>query len=147
MAGLIGVLPSGPGLGSLRKPPAYSVKLQISDTQQRYISNFEGLVAGETKTHLVKSSRLISNRLWRWAITFVLVLAVAFPFLIPQPRLTPPTTLMASDKTPPPTLIGALPANVPILIAFDYEPSLSGELEAVAAPLVDQLQIKGRAWP
>jgi hypothetical protein len=140
---LIGVLPTGPGLGSFRKPPAYSVKLQISDTQQRYISNFESLVASETKTRLVKSTRLVSNRLWRWAIALLLILAVAFPFLSTQTRLTPPTTLNTSDKYATSNLIDALPANAPVLMAFDYEPSLSGELEAVAAPLVDQLQAKG----
>jgi hypothetical protein len=143
LAGLIGVIPSGPGLGSFRKPPAYSVKLQVSDAQQRYISNFEGLIANETKTRLVKSTRLVSNRLWRWAIALLLVLTVTFPFLTPQTRLTPPTTLMASDKNATSNLIGALPANAPVLMAFDYEPSLSGELEAVAAPLVDQLETKG----
>jgi hypothetical protein len=143
LAGLIGVLPSGPGLGALRKPPAYSVKLQISDTQQRYISNLESLVASETQNRTVKASRLTSNRLWRWLITVLLVLAVGFPFVIPQIRLTPPPTLLSSDKGATSALIEAIPTNAPVLIAFEYDPALSGELEAVAAPFVDQLQAKG----
>ena len=48
LAGLSGVLPSEPGLGFLRKPPAYSTKLQVSDGQHRYAATLERLIAGET---------------------------------------------------------------------------------------------------
>jgi hypothetical protein len=48
LAGLSGVLPAEPGLGLLRKPPAYSTKLQVSDGQHRYASTLERLIAGET---------------------------------------------------------------------------------------------------
>ncbi len=58
-------------------------------------------------------------------------------------RLTPPTILIPSDKNATINLIEGIPANAPVLIAFDYDPALAGELEAVAAPLIDQLQSKG----
>jgi hypothetical protein len=144
LAGLVGVLPTGPGLGLLRKPPAYSGKLQITEGQQRYSASFDRLVAGETEQRPTKAAQLTSNRLWRWAITLMLVLAVGLP-LLRKTQVTPATSssLLPTDLGVTSTLIEAIPANAPILIAFDYEPALSGELEAVAAPLVDRLQSKG----
>ncbi len=51
--------------------------------------------------------------------------------------------LEPSDNFASSTLIDALAANVPVLVAFDYDPALSGEMEAVAAPLMDRLLAKG----
>ena len=143
LAGLTGVLPSGPGLGMSRKPPAYSVKLQVSNTQQRYISNLEQLVTGETRPSAIKGERQKVKSSWRWLISALLLLAVGVPFLFPQARMTPPTALLPSDRGATTALLNGLPANAPVLIAFDYDPALSGELEMTAAPLIDQLQSKG----
>jgi hypothetical protein len=142
LAGLVGVLPSGPGLGLLSKPPAYSSKLQITEGQQRYVSYFDRLVAGEAQPRSIKTARLKSNRLWRWVITFILVLAVGLP-LLSDTHITPATSITTTDQGATSALIEALPQDAPVLLAFDYEPALSGELEAAAAPLVDRLQSKG----
>jgi len=40
-------------------------------------------------------------------------------------------------------LVSALPPQAPVLVVFDYEPALSGELEAAAAPVIDQLLLIG----
>ena len=39
--------------------------------------------------------------------------------------------------------IKGLRANPPVLLVFDYEPALSGELEAAAAPVLEHLLFKG----
>ena len=142
LAGLRGVLPAGPGLGSMRKPPAYSSKLQVSDGQHRYASFLEQLVVGEANPQTVPTPRLSSNRLWRWLITFVLLLAVGLP-LLKGAQVASPTLLGSSDDYASSRIIDALAGNVPVLVAFDYDPALSGELEAVAAPLMDQVLSKG----
>ncbi len=143
LAGLVGVLPAGAGLGMSRKPPAYSVKLQIASTQQRYISSLEQIVSGETRPSALKSERQEFNRLWRWLIAALLILAVGIPFVFPGARMTPPTTLQPSDKGATTGLLNGISANSPVLVVFDYEPALAGELEMAAAPLIDQLQSKG----
>lgn len=141
LAGLVGVLPPGPGLGSLRKPPAYSVKLQMTESQQRYVNYFDRLLAGETHPHDVKAAGLASNWLWRWLITLLLVVAVTLP-LVTNLHVTPPISLQPTDKSASFALVQAIPVNSPVLVAFDYAPALSGELEAAAAPLFDQLLSK-----
>lgn len=141
LAGLHGVLPVGPGLGPLRKPPAYSTILQVTDGQQRYAAAFERLISSEIEPQAARRTRLASNRLWRWLIASFLILAVGLPLSTRIPvtqasKLQPPEMVNAF------TLIGSLPSNAPVLVVFDYDPALSGELEAAAAPLMDHLLLQ-----
>ena len=142
LAGLRGVLPAGPGLGALRKPPAYSVKLQVSEGQNRYAEFLDRLVAGETQPRTSERRHLAHNRYLRWLIAVLLLLAAAFPFAS-NAQVASPTLLEPSDKFASAQILDGLAGNVPVLVAFDYDPALSGELEAVAAPLVDRLLSKG----
>jgi hypothetical protein len=141
LAGLRGVLPAEPGLGTLRKPPVYSSKLLVSDGQQRYAAALERLIKDESNAQPTQPKQLASNRLWRWAITVLLFLAISLPFL--SNAQVAPTFLASSDKGASSKVIDSLPANVPVLVAFDYDPALSGEMEAVSAPLMDQLLSRG----
>jgi hypothetical protein len=129
-------------LGLLRKPPAYSSKIQVSDGQNRYAASLEQLVAGETHPRALEKAHLPSNRLWRWWIAVLLLLAVGPPFASGA-HFAPGTLLLPSDKGASSKIIDELTTNVPVLVAFDYDPALSGELEAVAAPIMDQLLSKG----
>ena len=146
LAGLRGVLPAEPGMGFLRKPPAYSTKIQVSDGQQRYASYLEKLVEGEADSRVPETTRMPSNRLLRWLIAILLFLAVGLPFTTGAntngAQIAPATSLVSSDLGASSKIIAGLAANVPVLVAFDYDPALSGELEAVAAPLMDQLLAK-----
>lgn len=145
LAGLHGVLPVDPGLGSLRKPPAYTTILQVSESQQRYAASFEKLISSETQPQAAKSARITSNRLWRWLIAGLLVLAVGLP-LISRTAITPASKLQPPEMVDAFTVINSLPSratNAPVLVVFDYDPAFSGELEAAAAPLMDHLLLQG----
>ena len=142
LAGLRGVLPATPGLGLLRKPPAYSTILQVTDGQQRYAAAIEKLIASESQPQAPRRMTLVSNRLWRWLIAVLLILAVALPLVTGIPT-TPASSLQPPEMLSAFNLILNLPANAPVLVVFDYEPALSGELEAAAAPLMDHLLLQG----
>ena len=145
LAGLQGVLPAGPGLGPLRKPPAYSNILQVSDGQQRYAAALERLITNETQPQAVRSGHLMSNRLWRWLVAALLILAVGLP-LITGIQVTPASKLRPPEMVDALALINNLPSTTPnaaVLVVFDYDPALSGELEAAAAPLMDRLLLQG----
>jgi hypothetical protein len=81
LAGLRGVLPASPGLGAMRKPPAYTVKLQANNNQQRYAAQLERMVMEEGQARGRKPPRLISNRVWRLVISIVLITAILFPLV------------------------------------------------------------------
>jgi hypothetical protein len=142
LAGLQGVLPASPGLGTLRKPPAYSAILNVTEGQQRYAAAFEKMISGETLPQAAGKARLTSNRVWRWVITILLLAAVVAPLLTGIPA-TPASTLRPPETVSAFTLIGSLPSNAAVLVIFDYDPALSGEMEAAAAPLMDHLLLQG----
>ena len=52
------VLPVGSGRGPLRKSPAYSTNLQVTDGQQRYAAVFEQLISSEMQPHVASKLRL-----------------------------------------------------------------------------------------
>jgi len=140
LAGLRGVLPAGAGLGTPRTPRPYTTGLRVSEEQQRYAAYLEKLMAGETKPTAAETTRRLSSRLWRWLIAALLVLAVGLPF---ASGAQISSTSILSDKGASAKIIDGLSTNVPVLVAVDYEPALSGELEAVAAPVMNQLFVKG----
>ncbi|MBM3150845.1 MAG: hypothetical protein FJZ96_01350 [Chloroflexi bacterium] len=146
LAGLRGVLPAAPGMGAFRKPPAYSIKLQASEDQARNAAQLERLVAGEgQRSELPEPSLLGPARILRWVVALLLLLAVLLPVasgmqVAPDLSGYPPEMVAARNVVQDPALV---PVNAPVLIAFDYEPALAGELEAAAAPLIDNLLFTG----
>ena len=142
LAGLQGVLPVSPGLGTLRKPPAYTTVLKVTEGQQRYAAALERMISGETQPVATGKARLTSNRLWRWLITLFLIAAVVTSLFLGIPA-TPASTLRPPETVSAFTLVGSLPPNAPALVIFDYDPALSGEMEAAAAPLMDHLLLQG----
>lgn len=143
LAGLRAVLPSEPGLGPLRKPPAYSFKLQTTDTQQRYAAHLEKLISSEVEPRSAASSRTSTGGWLRLLIAALLILFIGVP-IVSGLQITPSEALYPPEMSAEFNLISNnLPANAPVLVAFDYEPALSGELEAAGVPVIDHLLLKG----
>ena len=142
LAGLRAVLPASPGLGILRKPPAYSIKLQASDSQQRYAAHLEKLISTETATLPVRKFQPISGKLMRWIIAALLIFVIVTP-IITGIQVTPSSAVYPPETMAMMNLISDLQPNAPVLVVFDYEPALSGELEAAAAPVIDHLILIG----
>ncbi len=83
--------------------------------------------------------RLRTHRL----IYFVLFLAVLIPLLLGWPSMpfsSPPTPsgVEALFQT-----VESLPAGSTVLVAFDYEPYMAGEMEMLASPVLAHLKEKG----
>ncbi len=142
LAGLQGVLPAAPGLGPLRKPPAYSIKLQVTENQQKYAAYLERLVSQETQAKGPGAARLASSRLWRWLITALLFAVVLLSLLTGVPSM-PESGLQPPEMVDAFTAVGNLAPDSAVLVVFDYDPALFGELEAAAAPVIDHLLVQG----
>jgi hypothetical protein len=136
LAGLRGVLPAVPGIGPSSKPEAYSLKLQASEDQQSNASMLEQMLAEEIHPKPVSAQKvMLTQRLFRWVIAVLLVVVVIIgngTQINPMPTSAPLETSAALKY-----IQDTLPANAPVLLIFDYEAALAGELEASAAPLVD----------
>lgn len=139
LAGLQGVLPAQAGFTPTSKPKAYSLKLNANDEQMRHAAILEEILAAETAPVALESfSTLRTSRSLRWALA-ILMLAVVIGtrflntqiFSMPQGVPNEVNAVLQITQT--------FPENARLLVAFDYEPSRVGEMEAAAAPLFDNL--------
>jgi hypothetical protein len=135
LAGFRGVIPASP-IGSSLRPKAFSLKLQITEEQQASATLLEQLIAGEKILQPPKETTGISSpNVLRWALS-VLFLVVLGTVLGLGSRWMP---IVPSNELS--DLVVAIPASSPVLVVVDYEPSFSGEMEASAGPLLDQLAL------
>jgi hypothetical protein len=145
LAGLRGVLPAEPDVSRVGKTTGYSIKLLVSDAQQTHASLLESLVKEEGLARpLPQRSVISSQHLLRLAITVVLIVAVVFPMLMSWPQESPPAFPPEAGAVN--FYINNLRSGAPVLVAVDYEPGWSGEMDATAAGVIRHLELKG-AYP
>jgi hypothetical protein len=133
------VLPAVPGVGPSSVPKAYSIKLRASEDQQSGASMLEQMLAAEINPKPITTQPImLSQRFLRWIIAVVLLVVVGGLLFTgtqidPIPVSASPETEAFLDDF----VQGNLPTEAPVLLIFDYNAALSGELETAAAPLVD----------
>jgi hypothetical protein len=143
LAGLKGILPAEPEMAIGRRPPTYAMKLQVSEAQQDQAALFEQTVRTEAESKPVPSRPLVtSQNLLRYVIAAVLLLVILVPLWpgssqVALPQLAPEEILATSQ------IISRLSTGTPVLLAVDYEPGLSGEMDASLTAVVDHLMIQG----
>lgn len=139
LAGLQGVLPAAPGMEPLSKPKAYSIKLQASEEQRAHAALLEQILAAETAPEPIASIPfLIVQRSLRWLLAGLLLLVLFAVLFLRTGLFTLPAGESNSIKDARITTEG-IPEKAPVLVVFDYEPALAGEMEAAAAPLFDHM--------
>lgn len=143
LAGLPGVLPTTPGLGNLRKPLNYSIKLRVTDDQSLQAEQLEQLLGTEGQAGTFsRVDKKLPRRILRWVVAILVLLTVSLPIIsglqITSPLVNYPPELLAARE-----ILYGLPPNSPVLLVFDYEPAYSGELEVTAAPILENLIFSG----
>jgi hypothetical protein len=142
LAGLRGALPAEPDVSHVQKPPVYSIKMQVSDTQQLQAELLRGLVEGEGQPQALRGRPAISSQEFiRLFIAVLLIFPLLFAVLTGTPQFDLPAPSPEVDAAG--KQIDALPAGAPVLLAVDYQPGFSGEMDAVAVPVVQQLFERG----
>ena len=135
LAGFRGVIPSAQ-IGSSLRPKAFSLKLQVTEDQQTSASLIEQIIADETLAQPKKIEKGVSSqKMLRWILSglFLLVLGAVLGLGLRTMPIVPSSQLSE--------LVATIPDASPVLVVIDYEPSFSGELEASAGPLLDQLAL------
>jgi hypothetical protein len=142
LAGLRGILPAEPEIALQKKAPTYSVKLQVPEGQQSHATILADQVKSEGIPRPVPRGPVISSQAILRVVIFVILLAaISIPALggefgIALPEL--PAEIITARN-----LVNAVPDNGNVLLAVDYQPGFSGEMDAAAASLLDHLMIKG----
>lgn len=139
LAGLQGVLPAVPGMIPSGKPKAHAIRLQATEGQQAHAALLEQIIAAEsTPQPITTPPFVLSQRVLRWAIAALIVLLVS-AMLFSGSRALPMPVALPLETRAAFQVIERLPPNAAVLLVFDYEPALAGEMEAAAAPLVDNM--------
>jgi hypothetical protein len=139
LAGLQGVLPAVPGYAPTSKPKAYSIKLNASDEQLVHAELLEQILAAETAPEPIESlSTLRTSRSLRWTISFLILASILLMVSMRLQFFSMPVGV-PNEVRDVLSFAQSLPQNAPVLVAFDYEPSRVGEMEAAAAPMLDQI--------
>jgi hypothetical protein len=145
LAGMPGILAAEYDLERVRKPPTYSIKLQVPQEQQERLDLLKGLLAEEEQVApLTKPPALPTTYILRLLILGAFVLGAVFAFWagarqtpIPQASAVPQPAVDLSAA------VDRLPNFSAVLVVFDYEPGSIPEMETAALGVVDQLLTKG----
>lgn len=142
LAGLSGVLPAEPEIVQFGKPPVFSARLDVTESQARHAAAFSRLVAAEGRPREDQGRQVaLPTRVLNWMIAGAVFLAVLFPLIV-QSQGTPRPEVDAAQFEPSTSVfngIDVLPPNAPVLIAFEVQPALYGELSAPAAAVLSHL--------
>lgn len=143
LAGLENILPAESGDTLFGTHLVPRVNLYVSKTQQSHIALLQQMIIDEEEAPPVKRRTLeIPQQIFRWLIAGLLYLAVLLPVFTHQSK-TPLPSNTHPEISSMAEIINALPPNSPILVAFEYQPGLSGEMEAASAAVLDHLLIRG----
>jgi hypothetical protein len=147
LSGLRGVLPVAENLFRYRKPPIYSTKLRMTEKQRTQASLFETILQQESQPLVIQPENVHAPRM---VLRLLIALALVFVLLVPSypginftPLSTPvlyPAELLNMFQQIDQNLSQGQESTV--LLAVDYEPGLSGEMQAAAAPVISHLMAK-----
>ena len=143
LAGLRGVLPVDMQAIKYRKPPVYSVKLKVTETQAAHAGQMEDLLERENKPREAKRvGAQGSKRLMQLVVALVLIVvlvlfrgASSIPDIPGRPYLSPFVTSFFNE-------IETLPSGSAVLLAVDYDPGYSGEMKAASNTAIQRLMSK-----
>jgi len=145
LAGLHSVLPAEPEITHFKKPPVYSAKLQVTSSQKAHADLFHKMLSAGEGIEPVPTSPLITTQhAFRWLVAFIFIISIGI-FIIGGGEFFPPpgNTGIPDSTYAASKIINTIPDQAPVLLAFDYEPGIAGEMNAAAASLVDHLMLKG----
>lgn len=143
LVGLRGVISAHPSAIQARKPPTYSIKLRVTEEQRAQLEMMEELLAEEQKPKTLPSKRAISYRhILRLVVAVVLILPIIWTVIFRSERAQDPQPASIPSVVDFTQQIQKLPTGAPVLLAFDYEPGFSGELNGAISTLLSQLFAK-----
>jgi hypothetical protein len=143
LVGLRGVINARPSAIRARKPPAYSIKLRVTDEQRARVEMMEALLVDEQKPKPLPSQPVLTSRnIFRLVIAAALILPIAWMIITGSQRVPAPQPGEVPGVVDFTQQVQALPGGSPVLLAFDYEAGFSGEMNIAVSTLITQLKIK-----
>jgi hypothetical protein len=144
LAGIWGALQPETELVSEVEPKGTSVALLVSDNHRIHAELLKTMLeGGEKPSSLPARIEDATQNLLRWIIAIILLITIIWSLIDSNNPQNPQSWEVPSEVVSVYNLINTLSAEDRVLIAFEYEPGLSPELNAAAQPVVDHLLIRG----
>lgn len=144
LAGIWGVLPSEPDSAREGEPKSTSVALQVSDNHRVNADLLKGMLGEKWESKPLASSRVFASQDYiRWIIALILFAAIIWALITSSQEQNPRSLSTPNEVVSVYNLINGLTVGDRVLVAFEYDPGLSPELDAAAAPVVDHLLLRG----
>ncbi len=145
LAGLSDVLPAEPEIVHFGSPATPVTGFNLTKTQQGYSQLLHALVVSEEDISKTTRRKVaLPQQILRWVIAGFLYVVVVIPIFWESNAVSLPDTkdtiIEIQDVA---VKIDELQENDIVLIAFEYQPGLSGEMEAAAAAVIDHLLTQG----
>lgn len=142
LAGIKGVLPVEPDIASTHKPGTFGLKLNVSDMQRARAEMLQELIQKEAEGKPVpRKPTLSSQRILQIVIAVTLILAILSTLIIDTQIAQVPGFPIETGAVS--QLISSLSSSDRVLVAIDYQPSFSGEMEAAGTAVLDHLMLRG----
>ncbi|HEX9089867.1 MAG TPA: hypothetical protein VF831_00175 [Anaerolineales bacterium] len=140
LVGLRGVISAHPSAIQVRRPPTYSIKLRVTDEQRARVEMMQELLAEEQKPKPLPSKPIITYRhILRLVVAALLILPIIWMIVFRNDKSSIPQSGNIPGVIDFTQLVQRLPPGAPVLLAFDYEPGFSGELNVAISALLTQL--------
>ena len=142
LVGMQGALPAEPDVARQKKTSTYSAKLLATEKQQANAAIIEEMIKSSSEPAELPNRPVVAPlHMFRIAVFIILVMAILLPIGLkisksPFPQITPETYEVSQ-------IVNHVAPNSPVLLGVDYEPGLSGEMEAVSSIIIDHLMVKG----
>ncbi len=138
LAGLRGVLPAEPDVSQGTKPSAFPIRLQVTAAQEEQANLLRRLIEAEAQPRpLPQAPVLPAQFVLRLVMAVLLILSVLIGVVSGLPEFARPAP--GSEILAVRQMIEHLAPQSPVLFAVDYEPSYSGEMDAVSGAVLGHL--------
>jgi len=139
LKGLVGVIAGEEIVSRYRKPPAYSVRLKVSERQRSNAALLENVLALEAKPReVVAETSRAPQVILRVILALLLVLSL-LTMLAPSFALTNVNPAAVPGLEAFYQRVNSLPENAPVLLAVEYEPSHTAEMRFASGALLRHL--------
>jgi len=140
LAGLSDVLPAETYVVSHTNKSLPVTGFELSEAQQTYTKILKTMVDTETTSPPVQRRKMaLPQKMLRWVISFLMMTAVFIGSWESSDTFTLPPAGIPDEETAIYYQIEAISPNSEVLVAFDYQPGFSGEMESAAFAVIDHL--------
>ncbi len=137
LAGLKGIIPTEPEVVQQARAKIRTGKLEFSANQQQHVANLESVLAKEGAPIEDRSKGIaLPMRILQLLFAALLFIATLFPLISGSSIASRPIIGSIPESTAFYNQIELLPANVPILVAFDVQPALYGEMKPLVSTVL-----------